>query len=106
MQIDNSTVIFLGLGIVFMGLVCLIIIITVLGAIMKRANRKKAAAVPAAAAAAAAPVQAEIPNKPEFVAAVSVAVAEEEPFAGAPLGIHHLLCVDVGGGQERKHQKQ
>ena len=77
MQIDNSTVIFLGLGIVFMGLVCLIIIITVLGAIMKRADKKKAAAEPVAAAAAAAPAQTVIPNKSEFVAAVSVAVAED-----------------------------
>lgn len=90
MQIDNSTVIFLGLGIVFMGLVCLIIIITVLGAIMKRANKKKAAAEPAAAAAAAAPAQTVIPNKSEFVAAVSVAVAEENGTDVSRIRIHKI----------------
>ena len=82
MQIDNSTVIFLGLGIVFMGLVCLIIIITVLGAIMKRADKKKAAAE--------APAQTVIPNKSEFVAAVSVAVAEECGTDVSRIRIHKI----------------
>lgn len=90
MQIDNSTVIGLGLGIVFMGLICLIIIITVLGAIMKRAEKKKAAQAPAVAAPAAAPAQTVIPNKPEFVAAVSVAVAEDCGADVSRIRIHKI----------------
>ncbi len=90
MQIDNSTVIFLGLGIVFMGLICLIIIITVLGAIMKRADKKKAAQTAAPAVQAPAPAAAVIPNKPEFVAAVSVAVAEENGTDVSRIRIHKI----------------
>ena len=90
MQIDNSTVILLGLGIVFLGLICLIVIIYVVGAIMKRANKKKAAAEPAAAAAAAAPAQTVIPNKSEFVAAVSVAVAEDCGTDVSRIRIHKI----------------
>ena len=90
MQIDNSTVILLGLGIVFLGLICLIVIIYVVGAIMKRADKKKAAAEPAAAAAVAAPAQTVIPNKSEFVAAVSVAVAEDCGTDVSRIRIHKI----------------
>ena len=89
-MVDNGTVIALGLGIVFMGLIFLIIIITILGAILKRADKKKAqssASVAAAPSAAAAP---QIQNKGEFVAAVSAAVAEETGTDVSRIRIHKI----------------
>ena len=68
----------LGFLIVFIGLVCLIAIVTVLGAICQRLlsdNKPKKA--PAASAPVAAPAPAAIENRDELVVAFSAAVAEE-----------------------------
>lgn len=63
----------MGIGIVFVGLVCLIALISLLGSIMKRVAPKEEAPK----AVAAAPVAEAIPNRGELVAAVSAALAEE-----------------------------
>ncbi len=64
----------MGISIVFIGLICLIVLISAMGAIMKRVNaRKEEKAQPQPAA----PVAEAIPNRAELVAAVSVALAEE-----------------------------
>lgn len=66
-------VILLGIGIVFLGLICLVIVCSIFGLIGKATNgsKKKEEIVPAAAK------EEEIPDRQEFVAAVSAAIAEE-----------------------------
>ncbi|GEM_PF-465084 len=81
-EIATWFVVVMGIGIVFVGLICLIVLISVMGAIMKRVNAQQEAVLAAARAVApkpAAPAAAsdEIPNRSQLVAAVSVALAEE-----------------------------
>ena len=67
-------VILLGVGIVFLGLICLVIVCSIFGLIGKATNRskkKKEEIVPSAAK------EEEIPDRQEFVTAVSAAIAEE-----------------------------
>ena len=72
MEYSNLFVCLKGMGTVFFGLICLIVLTTVMGKIVG------GHAAPAAAPAAipAAPAAAE-PNRQELVAAVSAAIAEE-----------------------------
>ena len=72
-MLPNWFVCVIGMGIVFLGLLVLVLICQLLGIVCANAA-KKAPAAPVAAPAAA---SAEIPNKQEFIAAVSVAIAEE-----------------------------
>ena len=71
-EYSNLFVCLMGMGTVFFGLICLIVLTTVMGKIVG------GHAAPAAAPAAipAAPAAAE-PNRQELVAAVSAAIAEE-----------------------------
>ena len=64
----------LGLGIVFIGLVSLVLIIKVMGAVMHAAERKKAKDTPRVEQT---PASAPVPegNRAEIVAAVSAAIA-------------------------------
>ena len=62
----------MGMGTVFFGLICLIVLTTVMGKIV--GGHAAPAAAPAASPAA--PAAAE-PNRQELVAAVSAAIAEE-----------------------------
>lgn len=86
LEAGTGTVIGMGMGIVFFGLICLIFLIMLMGVILrpftKKEEEKKAAEKAAADAerarkAAAASSSASIPNRGEFVAAVSAAIAEE-----------------------------
>ena len=72
---QDLKVILLGIGIVFVGLICLIIICYIMSAVVRLLTGKIADA-PAAVEAAPAAVSQEIPNSQEFVAAVSAAIAE------------------------------
>ena len=85
----------MGMGIVFIGLICLIVLIKILGAVSQLANGKKIAPVPAAAAApvAAAPAADVIPNRGELVAAVSAALAEELGTDVSAIRIHSIKRV-------------
>ena len=76
---SNAVVVLLGMGIVFVGLVCLVILCAVMGKIFGavQAKSEAVAAAPAAAAPAAPAAPVEIPNRGEFIAAVSAAIAEE-----------------------------
>lgn len=69
----------MGMGIVFIGLICLIVLIKILGKVSELAAGKESAPATAAAVApvAAAPAADVIPNRGELVAAVSAALAEE-----------------------------
>ena len=75
-QYSNLTVMGFGLGLVFVGLICIIVICTIMGAICKRFI-KATPAKQAAPAAQTAAKNAVIANKGEFVAAISAAIAEE-----------------------------
>ena len=78
--ISNGLVIGMGLGVVFFGLICIIILISIMGKVINLLVKDKPAepvkAAPVMAPAPAASTN-EIPNRPEFVAAVSAAIAEE-----------------------------
>lgn len=63
----------LGLGIVFIGLIALIVIIKIMGAIMQGVNNKKAKAMPAVEEPAAVPEP--VGDRGEIIAAVSAAIA-------------------------------
>ena len=78
-EISNSMAIGLGLGTVFVGLICLILICYIMGALV-RAFTKKNEDEAAPSASVQAPVQqakATIANKGEFAAAVAAAIAED-----------------------------
>lgn len=99
-EIATWFVVVMGMGIVFLGLVCLIALISIMGAIMKRVNAKQEAAVAAARAAmprpsapAAAAVSEGIPNRGELVAAISVALAEELGKDVKAIRIHSIKRV-------------
>ena len=69
-----------GMGTVFVGLICIIILTTIMGKIMQILSKSveaAPAAAPAAPAAPAAQVSNEIPNRQALVAAISCVLAEE-----------------------------
>ena len=73
---SNLTVIAFGLGLTFIGLICIIAICTIMGAICKRLI-KSAPEASAATEVQSAPKAAVIANKGEFTAAIAAAIAEE-----------------------------
>ena len=72
MEYSSLFVCLMGMGTVFFGLICLIVLTMIMGKIVG-GRAAPAAPAPAAAAPAAAPE----PNRQEVVAAVSAAIAEE-----------------------------
>ncbi|MCI8331861.1 MAG: OadG family protein [Clostridiales bacterium] len=72
--VNNLTVILMGIGIVFAGLIGLIIVCSVMGAICKAVIKEKPKAE--ISHAAAAPAAETIPDRGPFIAAVSAAIAE------------------------------
>lgn len=80
-------VILMGVGVVFIGLVCIILLSMAMSAICRAMGDKTPA--PAAAAPAAPVAKAEaIPNRQAMIAAIAVAVAEE--MGTDPAGIRIL----------------
>ena len=73
--VSNLTVILMGLGVVFTGLIVLIFACYIMGAIFKLTGKNKKEEKPAAAPASVS-APADIPNRGEFIAAVSAAIAE------------------------------
>ena len=95
-DIPTWFVVVMGMGIVFIGLICLIALISAMGAIMKRVNEKQEAekaAIRASMPAPAAPAANEIPNRGELVAAISVALAEELGADVRAIRIHSIKRV-------------
>ena len=72
MDYSSAFVVLMGMGTVFFGLICLIVLTSIMGRILGR-EAAPAVAAPAAPAVAA-PAE---PNRQELVAAVSAAIAEE-----------------------------
>ena len=76
----RGLVIGMGLGTVFTGLICIIVICYIMGAVIKAVEKRKPAksaeaSVPAPQASVSAP--APIENKGELVAVISAVIAEE-----------------------------
>ncbi len=79
-------VILMGVGVVFIGLICIILLCMAMSAICRSMGDKTPAPAPAAAAPAAS--AGNIPNRQAMVAAIAVAVAEE--MGTDPAGIRIL----------------
>ena len=79
-KISDFTVFGFGFGLVFVGLICIIFICSIVGALCKtlihEKGKKESPAVQGNSAQSAAAGR-DIPNKGEFVAAVSAVIAEE-----------------------------
>ena len=74
-NISNLFVVVMGVGIVFIGLLSIVILTTIMSAVIRAFEGKKTEAAPAAAPAAAA--AAPIANRGELVAAIAACVAED-----------------------------
>lgn len=73
MEYSSVFVCLMGMGTVFFGLICLILLTEIMGRIFGR-EQQPSAAVSAPASTASTPAE---PNRQELVAAVSAAIAEE-----------------------------
>ena len=73
-EVSNLLVVGMGVGVVFFGLICLILVCKLVD-VIARLGAEPAPAKPAAPAAV--PSVAAIPNRQELVAAISVAIAIE-----------------------------
>ena len=72
-DIPNYLVVLLGVGIVFLGLVCIVILIKIVGLFFKNANNTVENATPTVTQT----VNQPIANRQEIIAAVSAVIAEE-----------------------------
>ena len=81
MDYSNLFVCLMGMGTVFVGLACLVVLVIGMSTICRKLGKIENAVQPAAAAApvAAAPVQTQINSakKAELIAAISAAIAED-----------------------------
>lgn len=92
--ISSGTVILIGMGIVFLGLICLIFICKIMGAIFGKFSKKPAETPVSTPTAAPAPtVQEPIQNKAQLVAAISAAVAESMGTDVSKIRIHSIKKV-------------
>lgn len=75
---SNTFIVGLGFGVVFIGLICIVLLCKIVSAVCKLAEKNDNSS-PAAVAPVAAPVVAAEPiqNRQEIIAAVSACVAEE-----------------------------
>ena len=75
---SNLFVVCLGVGVVFIGLICIVILCKILSAVCAIGNKKTDTVAPSnATVAAKAEIAKPIENRQEIIAAVSAAIAEE-----------------------------
>ena len=94
-EISIAQVVLMGLITVFVGLICLIIIIKLMGTIIallkqQSASPEKAEAAPAAIPAVAPAPAAPAANNQQIVAAIAVAIAEEMGTDVSHIRIHSI----------------
>lgn len=77
MEVNNFLVVGMGMGVVFIGLICLIAVCYIVAYFARKGAAPKATQAAAPAAPAAQPASSAIPNRQELVAAISVAIARE-----------------------------
>ena len=75
-DVANWFVVVMGVGIVFIGLVCIVVLCSCMSAIIRAVEKNKPAAAPVKTVTNA-PKSNVIANRGEFIAAVSTAIAEE-----------------------------
>ena len=90
-MISNWFVVAMGIGTVFVGLICIIFISMIMsflcrGLVKNKPAEKEAPKAPVASA----PAAAQIANKQEFVAAVSAAIAEFSGCSAEAIRIHSI----------------
>ncbi len=74
---SNLFVCLLGIGTVFIGLICLILLCKIIGLLTAKVNKPAEKTATAVTSAPATPVTQTIENRQEIIAAVSAAIAEE-----------------------------
>ena len=74
---NPAFVVLMGIGTVFFGLICIIVLCMAMSAVCRSMGGPEAAPAPAPAPAATA-AGAAIPNRQAMIAAISAAIAEEE----------------------------
>ena len=96
MEPNPLFVVLIGIGIVFIGLICIVLLCNIMNTLYdmyelqtKNKSPEKAKATPAETATAPVKVT-EIPNRQELIAAVSAAIAEEE---GKELSAIRILSI-------------
>ncbi len=77
-ELSSLTVCLMGMGIVFIGLICIVILCKLVSVVCRLFDKEEPAAESASAVqTSAAPSADEIPNRGAFIAAVSAVLAEE-----------------------------
>lgn len=79
-EVNDLFVVVMGIGTVFVGLICIIILCKILGVCCQLLAKKETNELPAPtpkAPVATAPTPAVIPNRRETVAAIAAAIAED-----------------------------
>lgn len=74
-EVSNTFVVLMGVGTVFIGLICIVVLCKIIGLLCRGAAKKNAEVAKPPVAVQNAP--AVIPNRGELVAAISAAIAEE-----------------------------
>lgn len=76
MEISNTFVCLMGLGIVFLGLICIILLCMLMSAICKKLD--KSVKAPTVIESEPTTTKSTITNRQEFIAAVSAVIAEDQ----------------------------
>lgn len=110
-QISSWFVLLLGMGTVFVGLVVLIVLTKIMSALITRFSARKLRTRPSGAAEAAltnAPAADEpafaVVNRPEFIAAVSAAIAACAGLDASGLRIHSVKQLSAEGAGSRRSE--
>ena len=90
MEYSNLFVVLMGLCTVFIGLICIIILVSIMSNIVQRTDRKKETASAAPASATAAPASSAGQVTPELVAAISAVIAEQMGTDVSAIRIHSI----------------
>lgn len=77
-EVSNLFVVLMGVGTVFFGLICIILLSMAMSAVCRKMEKAPVAAPAAPAAPAAAAGAETIPNRQAMIAAIAAAIAEEE----------------------------
>ncbi|SDX33661.1 OadG family protein [Eubacterium barkeri] len=98
---SNTFVVLMGIGTVFVGLICIVFLCTAMSAVIRALEGKgRKTGAPAGAVAAPGPV-APIPKRGELVAAISAALAEELGMDIPGFRIVSLKRLSPGGDPPR-----
>lgn len=89
-EVSSAFVCLMGVGVVFIGLICIIILCSLMSALCRMGERNNAQPEPVAAPPA---TNDSIANRQEFIAAVSAALAEDMGADISAIRIHSVKRV-------------